>query len=358
MARHKSEFEGYGKIAESADRWGLDASAYRRLSRARWAVTEKIHGANFCFVCDEGGARVRGASRRELLPETYGFFGWQAVRDAMLPPLAATFEGAARLVPGLRCVYVYGELFGGAYPHPDVPAVPGAQPVQTGVWYTPDVRFCAFDLAVEGADGSRRYLDFEAALGVWRAAGLFCAEPLRLCGYADALAFPLGFDSTISRRLDLPPLPPGTNRAEGVVVRPLHETVLETSAGPLRPLLKRKIVEFSEDARYSQAQKWEAPAEASGEYEMLKWEATALVNDNRVAAAISKVGYREARREPSRARLVFRLVADEVWDELAAAGGDRLSTLSGAERENLRTHIGESIRAVMRRLAHGGPRRL
>jgi len=41
---------------------------------------------------------------------------------------------------------VYGELYGGAYPHPSVFAVPDLIPVQRGVWYSPQLSFLAFDL--------------------------------------------------------------------------------------------------------------------------------------------------------------------------------------------------------------------
>jgi hypothetical protein len=46
----------------------------------------------------------------------------------------------------------YGELLGGSYPHPAVPAVPGLSPVQTGIWYTPGLAWVAFDALVAAGD--------------------------------------------------------------------------------------------------------------------------------------------------------------------------------------------------------------
>jgi hypothetical protein len=40
-----------------------------------------------------------------------------------------------------RQLSVYGELFGGSYPHPFVPVEEAVSAVQTGVWYAPDVEF-------------------------------------------------------------------------------------------------------------------------------------------------------------------------------------------------------------------------
>lgn len=47
----------------------------------------------------------------------------------------------------LTIVKVYGELFGGCYPHKDVtPSKNKVKRIQKGVWYSPYVRFYAFDI--------------------------------------------------------------------------------------------------------------------------------------------------------------------------------------------------------------------
>ena len=61
---------------------------------------------------------------------------------------------------GVEHVFLYGELYGGQYPHPDVDPVPGLQAVQTGVYYSPHIEFCAFDLRVVG-DQMDQYVDFD-----------------------------------------------------------------------------------------------------------------------------------------------------------------------------------------------------
>ena len=50
-------FRSYDKIPESARRWTDDEAALRRLHRLKWVATEKIHGANFCFLLDGDGVR-------------------------------------------------------------------------------------------------------------------------------------------------------------------------------------------------------------------------------------------------------------------------------------------------------------
>ena len=124
----------------------------RQLSRLKWAVFEKIHGASFCFVLEP--ATIRCASRRSLLASDDTFFAYRRVLKSLTGPLEMLRADLAEAWPDADRFLVYGELFGGQYPHPDVPAVSGVQAIQTGVWYCPDVAFFAFDLA-RVVDGER-----------------------------------------------------------------------------------------------------------------------------------------------------------------------------------------------------------
>ena len=48
----------------------------------------------------------------------------------------------------LLAVQIFGEVYGGRYDHPSVAPVRGLQPVQCGVWYSPQLHFHAFDVLV------------------------------------------------------------------------------------------------------------------------------------------------------------------------------------------------------------------
>ncbi len=81
---------------------------------------------------------------------------------------------------------------------------------------------------------------------------LFHAQPLFIGTYEKATDFPLGFDSYIPTQLKLSAIPAkGTNKAEGVVIKPFKVVLMmEAAKGPnVRAILKRKIPEFSEDKR-------------------------------------------------------------------------------------------------------------
>lgn len=338
-------FSGYEKIAESVAKWGLDPAGFRALRRVSWAVTEKIHGANFCFVVADG--KVRGASRRRLLEDDEPFFGWQAVRDVLAAGLR---EAAARLSTSAETVSIYGELFGGGYPHPAVEAVSGVSPIQTGVWYTPDIRFAAFDIAV-GDGEARRYIDWEQARSVLTAANVPCVAPLRIGTYEQATDFPIRFDSTIPATLGLPALPAGSNLAEGVVIRPMREITVAGASGVIRPLVKVKIAEFAEDKRFHEAERWEEQPDTSQSLgdplDLMKWEAYCRVTENRLDAALSKVGAPPARNRGHWARELFALLYEEIRDEAQASDPTAWSTLSATARTEWEAYIRDEVRKLL-----------
>lgn len=108
---------------------------------------EKVHGAHLALVSD--GRTARAAGRRGLLDEDRleAFFG-----VTRLWPVLATAAAAAARAAGQDLI-LYGELAGGGYPHPQVTPVEGIGPVQTGVWYCPDLVWLAFDGAVATSPG-------------------------------------------------------------------------------------------------------------------------------------------------------------------------------------------------------------
>ena len=310
-------FSPFDKIAERTAQWGADEAALRRLARVPWVVTEKIHGANFCVAVE--GVLLRAAKRKQWLEAGEDFFGHTRLLDRLRGPLVELASAARHGRPQVASVLVYGELFGGAYPHPQVPPVAGVEPVQTGVWYTPDVAFCVLDVALRLEDREdMEFLDHDRTLALARASGLMAAEPLLEGSYREAMAYPERFSSTIPGRLGLPALPE-PNLAEGVVVRPRPALSLETPRGRVRPLLKKKIAEFAEDERYAGARPWKRP-EAAGEplLDRLEREAFLLLTPARQAAAVSKVG----RGDPQG-------IQQELLADLWAALEERLPGLPG-----------------------------
>lgn len=344
-------FISYEKIAESPDEWRIDEAAYRLLAKVPWVVTEKIHGANFCFYTD--GQTVLCANRKHILSSTDDFFHYQIVLEKLQQKIVQTFLVTKKRFPQMNQLAIYGELFGGFYPHPEVRPDPAVQPVQTGIWYAPSIEFCAFDLALEEAvpGAPKTYVDFDMALSIFEEVGIFYAAPLFCGSYQEALAYPVGFDSTIPRRLGLPPLAEA-NQAEGVVIKPLKTLLVESSKGAIRPILKKKIPAFAEDKRFSQAEKWATPQPGAqpGSLDLLIWEAFNLVTENRLHSILSKVGALhpgDGRRE----QYVFRLFVEDVLERLEETQGEALAGLRDDERLRLIEALHGEVRILLKQHA-------
>jgi Rnl2 family RNA ligase len=337
-------FTGYERIAESLERWiGDDEAAYRALAHAEWIVTEKIHGANFCFVTD--GVETRAAKRKAFLDADEDFFGHRAMLERNAGAVRRVFALAQARDARITRVLVHGELFGGGYPHPDVPVEPSVQPVQTGCFYSPRIELCAFDLRVLHAGAEEgEYADYDEAAAIFAEAGLFHARPLFRGSYEDAVAFPIGFESHIPALLGLPPIP--GNKAEGVVIKPVRPVVVPRRAGTIRPVIKRKIPEFSEDARFHQAEKWVAPKVTGGALEQLLWEVYPLVTEARLDAAISKIGRPRPGDAAQRAQIVTLLIED-LTTEIRERHPSPMSCLGPVEAAALASAIAGEAGALV-----------
>lgn len=259
--------------------------------------------------------------------------------------------------PAHQRVLIFGEIFGGSYPHAAVPAVEGVQAVQTGVYYSPRIEFCAFDLALALANSSAHsYLNYEIATKIFHEAGLFHATPLLTGTWTECLAYELPFESTIPARLGLPPLK-DANNAEGIVVKSMTELVIATRQGKsTRAILKKKIAEFAEDKRYHQAQKWTPPPSHAGlpPLTMLLVEVDALMTDARLAAAISKVGPMFSKGvngtiAPNRERSnqVLSLMIADIQAELTRSHAIAYRGLNATDRQVLTDSISEQSKRMI-----------
>lgn len=284
-----------------------------------WVALEKVHGANFAVVCDSSGARP--AKRRELLGESGldEFFGVGRIWPA-LAVAADRCAAALRRAYGTGAsapVTVYGELAGGHYPHPDVPPSPGAEPVQTGVWYAPGLLWLPFDATVgtAGADGTRWVADRELREAA-DAAGLHCAPLVARGTLAQVQERTPVFPTRVPALLGLPDLP--GNLAEGLVVKPAGEWGIPDGTGQAaRPVAKFKHPAFAEDDRFDGSRPYRAPAEgAAGVPGWLLGQVAALLTPARAAAAVSKLGPRTPAEE-----VAVEIARDAVEEAAEALGG-------------------------------------
>jgi Rnl2 family RNA ligase len=239
-----------------------------------WFATEKVHGAQLVVGVDAGEVSV--GKRKAWLAADEAFFGWQMLR----PQLHAAGRAIHTALGGLGETWIYGELFGGAYPHPDVTAVSGLVPVQTGIWYAPSLEYAVFDIAHCAPGGEPVFLAHQRVLELTETASLRTVPVLGRGGLSELQRMPIRFPTLMPTLLGLPKLE--ANYAEGYVLKPTTEAPFAA-----RMAVKHKIPEFDE-ARFDDSRAFDPNAHLSLD-ELLAL-AARLMNPARLASARSKIG--------------------------------------------------------------------
>jgi len=286
-----------------------------------WVALEKIHGAH--LVIDVDARSVRFGKRKGWLGEDEPFFGWQLIRGALRKAAREAFArlDADRLV-------LYGELFGGGYPHPDVPDG-GLAPVQTGVWYAPDLRWAIFDARVDD-----EFLSWSECAALASDAGLVMPPRIARGKKSEIDALSERFPSRVATSLGLPSLGDG-NLAEGLVVKPDVRMTPGTYTGS-----KRKISEMREN-RFDESQPWnpDRPMDLSA---LAGW-AERLTNGPRLASAASKVGRHDASALADEVVLDVLLDLEEAFPgAMSALEHEGWATLESAIRSRINPENGAS----------------
>jgi Rnl2 family RNA ligase len=274
---------------------------------SRWVATEKIHGAQLVVATD--GDVVRLGKRKAWLAPDEPFFGWQLLRHELEAKARAVYAALGR---GGE-LHLYGELFGGGYPHPEVAALPGLSAVQTGIWYAPGVAWAMFDALVVGQGSAPVFLAHAELEALAERAELLVPPRLGRGTRAELTRLPVRYGSRVPALLGLPELP--GNVAEGFVLKPDAE--LSATA---RPVVKHKIPEF-DDGRFDESHAFDPDVHLPVP-ELLRL-AAAMVGPVRIASARSKVG-------EAAAQVVEEVILD-VWIDLESMLPRRMASLTEAE---------------------------
>jgi Rnl2 family RNA ligase len=199
-------------------------------------------------------------------------------------------------------VCVFGELFGGVYPHPEVDDL-GYQHVQKGVYYTPDIDFYAFDIQIvrqgegeeEGEGGKvKSWLNYRRAMDIFARCGLFYAKPLVEGTLEECFDFEIRANSTIPTLLGLPDLE--QNQMECIVIKAVETVHLgmgqryhKTDAP--RAIFKKKNAKFEEVNPKCPETKWDQQRRIKKEaVDTIYEEFERYINVNRLNNLESKMG--------------------------------------------------------------------
>lgn len=261
-------------------------NAYRKAYLARlqmegfgvgeYVVQEKIHGSNLSYATTDG-VQFTTYKRNGPVAEGENFYNHEQVLAGVESKLQRIWSALRADRPGLKSMVVYGEIFGGAYPHPDVKRTKDAMRIQKGVFYTPDNLFYAFDLRVDD-----EYFGVDKANTLFAEVDLLHAQTLFRGSLEEALDYPNAFNSTLPAILDLPDI--GENIAEGTVIRPVVPCFLGNGS---RVILKNKNEKWAEKAKRKPSK---TPDPLNASLVALRDELLEYITPNRLSNVLSKEG--------------------------------------------------------------------
>jgi len=252
-----------------------------------WIALEKVHGSNFSFICD--GIQMVNARRNSPLNEFETFYGWQEIRDRYKDCVFQLFKEVKQIQKDTKSIVIFGEFFGGIYPHPSVQDN-GKQPIQKGVYYSPNLEFMAFDLRVFPEEGSPFWMNYDVAMNLFEKCGLFYAKPLLTGTIQECFEFDIKINSTIPKLLNLPPLE--KNIMEGIVIKSMNSSVtIPGKRPPTRAIFKYKNEKFTEINPKPRETLYEKQRNEQKEsLENFYDEISRYINENRLDNLQSKIG--------------------------------------------------------------------
>lgn len=329
------KFEKYNSIENSYRIKFINKLIEEGLAQEQWVVLEKIHGGNFAIYVDKDGIRV--AKRTGFIAEDESFFNYQRVIDKHKDAIMAFYDGykdnVKTISGGLNYeMVIYGEIFGGSYPHNDVSRINDACKVQKGVFYSPDNEFMIFDVKLDN-----EYMSAVLVEEGCRHYGLPYV-PIRFKGtLEECLAQHNEFQTSIPGLLGLPEIE--DNVCEGVVIKPNKTSFLRSGS---RAIIKNKNAKFSEKGN-----KDKGPRIAEvlpGNVQVVLDEVISYVTENRLRNVISKIG-EIGQKEFGKLTGLF---VTDVFEDFIKDNEDGFKDIAKDERKKINKRIGSLTANLIR----------
>lgn len=238
------------------------------LENVQYLVTEKVHGANFSFhvkVEDGRALEVKAGKRTGFIEEDESFYGCRPVIDKYAKSVKS-FAEALLIFMQIKdaVVSIYGELYGGN--------------VQSGMPYTKEKDFIAFDATVNGQPIHKLYL-----ISLLERHSI----PLvPLIALTDSLTEALELNESFTSKLLCEDFngPEHHKEAEGLVIEPVIPALLPCGS---RVYFKKKTKRFLEKGG-NKVQKPQVTL--NEELQEILTEALEYINESRYSSVVSKVG--------------------------------------------------------------------
>ena len=322
------QFKKYNSIENTFDKEFMERIFTEEADRQEFVVQEKVHGANVCFITD--GNTVNFGKRTALVEAGEKFYDYEELLERYTEKVIAMFADVKASFPDIVAVTIFGEMFGGKYPHPDVKSNNKTMLIQKGVFYCPNHEFYAFDLYVATETGGR-FLPVDTANEFFVHGGFFYAQTLFRGALSECVKYPNDSPSRISEWLGLPPIE--DNICEGIVIRPVKPTYLRNGS---LVLLKSKNARFAEknSLKKRQPKLFVEPSYSEQLVELLSV-VEDYVTENRLSNVVSKIGHVSIPRETGK---LIGLFSKDILEDFLKENLFEYSELEKSEQKILNRH--------------------
>lgn len=323
------EFKKYSSIENSYNRDFVERVMAEMPTDLEFVVQEKVHGANVSFLCD--GNDIQFAKRTSIVTDDEKFYNYEELLETYKERVMNLFANIKERYPNVKSISVFGEMFGGYYPHKDVKRIGRLTLIQKGVYYTPIHEFYGFDIFIFN-DVDTNYLSVPETNDLFEKNGFFYAKTLLQGSLAECLKFPSKFDSYIPQWLGLPAIE--DNVCEGIVIRPVVPMFFRNGS---RVLIKSKNERFAEKKSLRKCDKTpiEQP-EYSQELTTLMDEIACFITENRLINVVSHVGEISIPKDLGK---IMGLLSKDALIDFLKEHGETYSDLEKSEQKVLNKEL-------------------
>ena len=334
------ELKKYSSIENSFSREFMEHVVAEMPQDLEYVVQEKVHGANTSFLCD--GETLRFAKRTSMLEDGEQFYDYPELLERYRDRVLKLFGDIKAKYPEVTHISVFGEMFGGLYPHDGVKTKQKVSLIQRGVCYTPDHEFYGFDIYLFTEAGGR-FLTVDEVNEIFETCGFFYAKTLFRGTLAECLKQPNAFQSKIAEWLELPAIE--DNICEGIVIRPVTPMYLRNGS---RVLIKSKNERFAERKSAKRRTKlFVEPVPYSDELKVLIVEGETYVTENRLANVVSHIGEVHFPKDFGK---VMGLFSKDVLEDFLKEHGNLYTALEKSEQKLLNKELNKFCTALVKQV--------
>jgi Rnl2 family RNA ligase len=333
-------FKKYNSIENIFDKEFVDKIKLEGFGNMLFIVQEKVHGANFCFATD--GECVNAGKRSGFVEPDENFYDHQELLTRYSDKVLNLFTRIKEKYSDVSTLTVFGEMFGGNYPHPEIKNDSRITCIQKGVYYSPIHEFYAFDLYVTTAD-TGRFLAVDEISEFFEAEKFLYAKTLFKGTLDECLQYPNAFQSYISGWLGLPPV--DDNICEGIVIRPSEPVYFHNGA---RVLLKSKNSRFAEKKSVKKRPAIPfAETSYSDELKELYYISEEYVTENRLNNVVSKIGTVSMPKETGK---LIGLLSKDIIEDFLKEHAVEYHSLEKNEQKILNKHINAEAASLIKQV--------